>query len=83
MLFNSLPSNLIDIRLTLLQQPELSEKEMVTKQRWVEIMKASGFTEDDMTIWHKNFEKMEPNEHQLFLQSLGIGKEEIIKIRNL
>lgn len=67
----------------LLQQPELLEKDMVTKERWVEIMKASGFTNDDMINWHKNFEKMEPNEHQIFLESLGIDKEEIIKIRGM
>ncbi len=67
----------------LLQQPELMETKMVTKQRWVEIMQASGFTESDMVKWHQNFEKMEPQEHQKFLESLGIEKDEILKIRGL
>ncbi len=86
--FEKLEQNILDLRkqqsaiVTLLQQPELLEKDMVTKERWVEIMKASGFTDTDMINWHKNFEQMEPNEHQLFLESLGIEEEEIIKIRN-
>lgn len=66
----------------LLQQPELMETKMVTKQRWVEIMKASGFSESDMINWHQNFEKMEPKEHQKFLESLGISADEIKKIRS-
>lgn len=57
-------------------------KMMVTKERWVDIMKASGFNENDMVNWHRNFEKMEPNEHQIFLESLGISAKEIVKIRN-
>lgn len=86
--FEKLEHNILDLRkqqsaiVTLLQQPELLEKSMVTKERWVEIMKASGFSEEDMVNWHKNFEKMEPNEHQLFLESLGISEEEIVRIRS-
>ncbi len=87
--FEKLEQNILDLRkqqsaiVALLQQPELLEKNMVTKKRWVEIMKASGFNEEDMVNWHKNFEQMEPNEHQIFLESLGIDAEEISKIRKL
>lgn len=86
--FEKLEQNIAELRkqqsaiVALLQQPELLEKNMVTKERWVDIMKASGFSDDDMINWHKNFEKMEPNEHQLFLQSLGINEEEIAHIRS-
>jgi len=52
------------------------------KLKSVEIMKMSGFDEEDMTNWHKKFEEMEPEEHQLFLESLGIKQEEIKQIRN-
>lgn len=65
----------------LLQEPERLEETMVTKQRWVEIMQAAGFSENDMVKWHQTFEKMEPQEHQKFLQSLGITADEIEKIR--
>ena len=54
-----------------LQEPKLLEENMVTKERWVEIMIAAGFDEKAMTTWHQKFEEMEPNEHQLFLESLG------------
>lgn len=67
----------------LLQEPELLEENMVTKERWVEIMKAAGFDETAMRTWHQKFEEMEPNEHQKFLESLGINAEEIERIRNL
>lgn len=67
----------------LLNQPTLLEKDMVTKERWGEIMRAAGLNDQDMTNWHKKFESMEPDEHQKFLESLGIGAEEIRKIRGL
>ena len=51
--------------------------------RWVEIMKAAGFDEKSMVTWHQKFEEMEPEEHQKFLESLGIKAAEIKNIRNL
>lgn len=55
----------------------------MNKARWVEIMTAAGFTQEDMLKWHQKFEQMEPEEHQKFLESLGIDPEEIAKIRAL
>ena len=66
----------------LLEQPSLLEQDMVTKERWTEIMEAAGLSEQDMRNWHRHFEKMEPEAHQEFLESLGIGADEISKIRN-
>lgn len=66
----------------LLKQPLLLEQNMVNKQRWVEIMQAAGLTETDMKNWHKQFESMEPDSHQAFLESLGIDAEEIKQIRD-
>jgi DNA-binding transcriptional MerR regulator len=54
---------------------------MVTKQKWVEIMRASGFTEADMQRWHAQFETSAPEEHQEFLEFLHIPAEEIQSIR--
>ncbi|WP_136681133.1 MerR family transcriptional regulator [Neptunomonas sp. XY-337] len=65
----------------LLNDPNLIGDKSVTKKRWVEIMTAAGFSEEDMTKWHQTFETLEPEEHQKFLVSLGIGAEEIAKIR--
>jgi DNA-binding transcriptional MerR regulator len=58
------------------------EKPMINKDRWVAIMRAAGLTEKDMHNWHIQFEKMEPEAHQEFLESLGIGPGDIAKIRD-
>lgn len=66
----------------LLKQKQIQQgTEMINKDRWVEIMRAAGFTEQDMRNWHVQFEKMEPEAHQEFLESLGITAAEIQKIR--
>jgi MerR family transcriptional regulator, thiopeptide resistance regulator len=66
----------------LLKQKQIRQgTEMINKDRWVEIMRAAGFSEKDMQNWHKQFEKMEPEAHQEFLESLGIKAAEIQKIR--
>lgn len=53
----------------------------MTKDKWVAIMKAAGFSEDDMHRWHREFEKSAPDDHQEFLNYLHIPKEEVQKIR--
>ncbi len=57
------------------------ERRMVTKEQWVKIMKAAGFTEADMHRWHAEFEKSAPEQHQEFLEFLHIPQEEIGSIR--
>lgn len=54
---------------------------MVSKERWVDIMRAAGFKEEDMLRWHQSFEKMEPQGHQEFLESLNLPADEITRIR--
>ena len=65
----------------LLEQPSFTEQEMIDKDRWTDIMKAAGLDEQDMKNWHHQFERMEPDAHQEFLESLGIDADEIGKIR--
>lgn len=55
--------------------------EVITKDKWVSIMRGAGFNDDDMHRWHKQFEKSSPDEHQEFLEFLHIPKDEIVKIR--
>ncbi len=55
--------------------------EMITKDKWIAIMRGAGFTEDDMHRWHSEFEKSAPEEHQEFLEFLHIPAEEIKTIR--
>lgn len=87
--FNELEHEIQHLRMqqkaivTLLQEPSLVEENMVTKERWVEIMRASGLDDGAMIKWHQKFEEMEPEEHQKFLELLGIAQDEIAQIRNL
>jgi DNA-binding transcriptional MerR regulator len=54
---------------------------VMTKDKWVSIMKAAGFKEADMRRWHAEFEKSAPAEHQEFLEYLRIPAGEIRSIR--
>ncbi len=67
----------------LLQQSRSFRRvQMMTKDKWVGIMKASGFSEQQMHRWHAEFEKGAPEEHQEFLEFLRIAPDEIARIRN-
>ena len=59
----------------------LRRNRMVTKQKWVEIMRAAGFSEEQMHRWHREFEKAAPTEHQEFLEFLHIPANEVNQIR--
>lgn len=68
--------------LRLLQNKSFRRTKVINKDKWVEIMRATGFTEDDMHRWHAQFENMAPKEHQEFLEFLHIQPEEIKSIRD-
>lgn len=59
----------------------LRRHRMVTKQKWIEIMRSAGFNEEQMHRWHREFEKTAPGEHQEFLEFLHIPPDEIRQIR--
>jgi len=67
--------------LRLLGNRTFRSTEMMTKDKWVTIMKGCGFTEDQMNGWHAEFERSAPAEHQEFLEFLHIPAEEIARIR--
>ncbi len=67
--------------LRLLQSKALERIQMMTKEKWVSIMRAAGFAEADMHRWHAEFERLAPAEHQEFLEFLRIPVEEIRLIR--
>ena len=54
---------------------------MISKEKWVAVMKASGLTNEQMHGWHTEFERSAPEEHQEFLEFLHIDAEEIRSIR--
>ena len=60
---------------------QLRRLPIVTKEKWVEIMRGAGFTDEDMRRWHTEFEKSAPQEHQEFLEFLHIPAGEVKTIR--
>jgi len=63
-------------------QADFERTEMITKDKWVSIMKGAGMTEEDMRRWHAEFEKAAPEEHDEFLRFLHIPEQEIQSIRD-
>jgi DNA-binding transcriptional MerR regulator len=61
----------------------LGRKDMITKDKWISIMKKAGFSQDDMHRWHAEFEQSAPDEHQEFLEFLHIPPDEIRQIREM
>ncbi|MCP4147446.1 MAG: MerR family transcriptional regulator, partial [bacterium] len=53
----------------------------MNEEQWEGLLKASGFDEAGMRKWHVEFERMSPQAHQDFLESLGIEEEELNQIR--
>jgi DNA-binding transcriptional MerR regulator len=51
------------------------------KEGWTAILRAAGLDEADMNRWHREFERLSPEGHQDFLESLGIPLDEIATIR--
>ncbi|HLP02436.1 MAG TPA: MerR family transcriptional regulator [Opitutaceae bacterium] len=54
----------------------------MTKERWVQLLTACGLDEKDRDRWHAEFEKLSPEAHQDFLESLGLPADEIAAIRH-
>ena len=68
--------------LSLLQNQDTVRRwKVITKDKWVSIMKGSGFSEEEMKRWHVEFERSAPGEHQEFLEFLHIPADEISRIR--
>ncbi len=66
----------------LLRKPELLEgSAAMDKAAWVNLLRASGFSDEDMTRWHEVFEQSDPERHQRFLAFLGLDPEEINDLR--
>jgi MerR family transcriptional regulator, thiopeptide resistance regulator len=51
------------------------------KARWVAILRAAGLDDAGMHRWHVEFERMAPQAHHDFLQSLGLPAREVARIR--
>ncbi len=67
--------------LRLMEHRAIFRRKDMNKEKWVAIMKSAGFAEEDMTKWHKEFERAAPDDHQEFLEYLKIPAAEIARIR--
>jgi DNA-binding transcriptional MerR regulator len=67
--------------LQLLGSRALGKADMITKEKWVSIMRSCGFSEEQMHRWHAEFERSAPEEHHEFLEFLHIPPTEIKTIR--
>jgi DNA-binding transcriptional MerR regulator len=56
-------------------------KRTLSKETWTGMFRAIGMSDDEMRRWHANFEKNMPEAHADFLHSLGLGADEIARIR--
>ena len=53
----------------------------VDAELWVEILETAGLDSKGRKRWHTEFERRAPDAHDEFLLSLGIGLEDVAKIR--
>lgn len=64
---------------------ELSSKRpgarTLSKETWTRMFRAIGMSDAEMRQWHANFERNMPEAHADFLHSLGLGAEEVRRIR--
>jgi DNA-binding transcriptional MerR regulator len=66
----------------LLGRRDLEQLAFMSREKFVSILAAGGFTEADMERWHSAFERTAPDEHQRFLEFLCIPDGEIRYIRD-
>lgn len=53
----------------------------MSKELWVSLLEAGGFSDADMDAWHRQFERTAPDRHEQFLRLLRIPEDEIAAIR--
>ncbi len=66
----------------LLGRRDLEQLAFMSREKFVSILAAGGFTQADMERWHSAFERTAPDEHQRFLEFLCIPDGEIRFIRD-
>lgn len=59
----------------------LSKIRVMDKKSWIKLLQSAGLDEAARNKWHAEFERLAPDAHQDFLESLGISAKEIELIR--
>ena len=62
-------------------QGQLSRVRIMNRERWLSLLAASGFGEEEMHRWHAEFERAAPKKHREFLELLCFSDGEIRSIR--
>lgn len=65
----------------LLAQRGVKDVRAMDKERWTAILRSAGLDDAQMRRWHEEFERRAPRGHQDFLESLGLSKGEVARIR--
>jgi DNA-binding transcriptional MerR regulator len=71
-----------EVIVALLQQAALDAVDQLDKATWVGVLERAGYGAEEMRRWHLAFEVSAPEEHQRFLEALGIGPREARAIRD-
>jgi MerR family transcriptional regulator, thiopeptide resistance regulator len=73
-----------DVIIRILRRPDLARRHRGLDQRgWVSLLRAVGIDEPGMLRWHAEFERMAPEAHQDFLESLRIPAATAQNIRRM
>lgn len=68
--------------ISLLREPKAARKSRImTKERWVALLTSIGLDQNDRERWHQEFERLSPEAHHDFLESIGVDSKEIKAIR--
>ncbi len=59
----------------------LSRIRVMDKESWIRLLQAAGVDQAARDKWHAEFERLSPDAHRDFLESLGIPAKEIALIR--
>ena len=58
----------------------INEEAIFDNCTWTELLTSLGFDEEELILWHREFEEDSPVEHIEFLQALGMVEGEIEKL---
>ncbi len=59
----------------------LSRIRVMDKESWIRLLETAGLDQAARDKWHAEFERLAPDAHQDFLESLGIPAKEVALIR--
>lgn len=70
--------------LRVLQNEQLmGSTRLMNKNQWIDMFRNAGMSDENMAVWHREFEKNAPEAHQDFLESIGLSEEKIKEVRRL